>query len=96
MYQRAITQFGIDADVLPFSGVNKQSLVEARQLLLDIGEIIKEDIEVSKDGIKADFDKLTALKEKISELSSRYYELIPLERYKNQIAPPINNQHSVK
>ena len=96
MYQRAITQFGIDTDVLPFSGVNKQSLVEARQLLLDIGEIIREDIEVSKDGIKADFDKLTALKEKISELSSRYYELIPLERYKNQIAPPINNQHSVK
>jgi hypothetical protein len=96
MYQRAITQFGIDTDVLPFSGVNKQSLVEARQLLLEIGEVIKEDIEVSKEGIKADFDKLTAIKEKISELSSRYYELIPLERFKNQIAPPINNQHSVK
>lgn len=30
MYQRAINQFGIDTNVLPFSGVNKQSLVEAR------------------------------------------------------------------
>lgn len=96
MYQRAITQFGIDTDVLPFSGVNKQSLVEARQLLLDIGECIKEDIEISKEGIKADFDKLTAIKEKISELSSRFYELIPLARFKDQVAPPINNQHAIK
>jgi hypothetical protein len=32
----------------------------------------------------------------VSELSSRYYELIPLERYKNQIAPPLNNQHQIK
>jgi hypothetical protein len=48
MYQRAIRQFGVNTDVLPFSGVNKQSLVEARQLLLDIGEIIKELIEIEK------------------------------------------------
>jgi Poly(ADP-ribose) polymerase catalytic domain/Poly(ADP-ribose) polymerase, regulatory domain len=96
MYQRAISQFGIDTDVLPFSGVNKQSLVEARQLLLEISECIKEDIEISKEGIKADFDKLTAVKEKISELSSRFYELIPLARFKDQIAPPIGNQHAIK
>ena len=96
MYQRAITQYGIDTNVLPFSGVNKQSLVEARQVLLDIQECIKEDIEISKEGIKADFDRLTTVKEKISELSSRYYELIPLERFKNQIAPPLNNQHQIK
>lgn len=96
MYQKAFTQYGIDTDVLPFSAVKKQSLIEARNLLQDIQELIKEDIEISKDGIRADFDKLTAVKEKISELSSRYYELIPLSRYKNQIAPPLNNQHSVK
>ena len=96
MYQRAFAQFGIDTNVLPFSGVKKQSLVEARNLLLDIQECIKEDIEISKEGIKADFDRLTAVKEKVSELSSRFYELVPLERYKNQIAPPLNNQHLVK
>lgn len=96
MYQRAFNQFGIDTKVLPFSGVNKQSLVDARQILLEIQECIKEDIEISKEGIKADYDKLSAVKEKISELSSRYYELIPLERYKNQIAPPLNNQHQIK
>ena len=30
MYQKAITEFGIDTSVLPFSGVQKQSLIEAR------------------------------------------------------------------
>ena len=31
------------------------------------------------------------------ELSYRYYELMPLERFKkNQIAPPLNNQHQLK
>lgn len=83
MYQRAFQQYGIDTDVLPFSGVKKQSLVEARQILLEIQECIKEDIEISKEGIKADFDKLTAVKEKISQLSSRYYELVPQSRYRD-------------
>ena len=67
MYQRAINQFGIDTDVLPFSGVNKKSLIEARQLFVEIGECIKEDIKISKERIKADFDKLTAVKEKMNE-----------------------------
>lgn len=44
----------------------------------------------------ADYDKLSAIKEKVSELSSRYYELIPQTRFKNQIAPPLNNQHMIK
>lgn len=96
MYQRAITEFGIDTNVLPFSGVKKESLYEARQLLTEITECIKEDIEISKAGIAADYDKLSAVKEKVSELSSRYYELIPLSRYKNQIAPPLSHLHLVK
>lgn len=36
MYQRAFQGYGIDPTVLPFSGVKKQSLVEARQILLEI------------------------------------------------------------
>lgn len=58
---------------------------------MEIQEALKEDQELAKEGIKADFEKLTLVKEKISELSSRYYELIPQSKYKNQIARPINN-----
>lgn len=50
---------------------------------------------MSKEGINADYDKLSAVKEKVCELSSRYYELIPLEKYKNQIAPPLNYMHLI-
>lgn len=71
-------------------------MIEARGVLVEIQECIKEDIEISKEGIKADYDKLQAVKEKISELSSRYYELIPLARYRDQIAPPLNYQHLIK
>lgn len=30
MYQRAMNQFGLDADVMPFSSVKRESLIEAR------------------------------------------------------------------
>ena len=63
---------------------------------MQIKEAVDEDIEISKGGIKADLAKLTEVKERISELTSRFYELIPLTQYKNQIAPPLNNHHVIK
>ena len=89
MYQRAMSQFGVDTNVLPFSGIKRETLIQARQLLMGIKEAVDEDIEISKEGIKADMVKLTEVKERISNLSSRYYELIPLTQYKNAIAPPL-------
>lgn len=56
MYQKAMNQFGLDTNVLPFSAVKKESIVEARTLLMSISELIKEDQEVSKQGINADYD----------------------------------------
>lgn len=96
MYQKAMTQYGLDTEVLPFSAVKKESIVEARQILMEIQECLNEDTELSKEGINADYDALTKVKEKLCELSSRYYELIPLARYKNQIAPPLNSRHLIK
>ena len=86
MYQRAMNQFGLDTDVMPFSGVKKQSLVEAREILMEVQEALKEEQILAKEGIKADYDSLVKIKERISELSSRFYELIPQSRFKNQIA----------
>ena len=83
MYQRAMNQFGLDTDVMPFSGVKKQSLAEARELLMEIQESLKEEQELAKEGIKADYDSLVKVKERISELSSRFYELIPQSKFKN-------------
>lgn len=60
---------------------------------MEIQSCIEEDQRISKEGINANYDELAAVKEKICELSSRYYELIPLSQYKNQIAPPLNYAH---
>jgi uncharacterized protein YoxC len=84
MYQRAMNHdLMINTDVLPFSEVDNDSIVKARQLLFKIADIIKEDIEVRKDGINTDFEKITDLKEKMCEVSSRYFYLIPSKFYKN-------------
>lgn len=80
---------GIDTKVLPFSDVKKDSIVEAKQILMDITEAVNEGIELSKLGVKADYERLIANKEKISELSSSYYELIPHTNYRNKVAPPL-------
>ena len=63
---------------------------------MELGVVLQEDRNLMMQGIKADYEQVQALKDKIAELSSRYYELIPLAQYANQIAPPLSNEHSVK
>jgi hypothetical protein len=49
---------------------------------------------MQKKGIKdIDYEQYTQGKDKIVELSSKYYELIPLSRYKDKSAPPISYPH---
>ncbi len=77
VYQRAMSNFGIDSRILPFHSVKKEVLIEAKHLLMELSENIKEDAEISKDGMKADFEALIAVREKNNILSNKYYELIP-------------------
>ena len=91
-----MNSFGLDTNILPFSGLKREVLIIARQLLAEIKELVDKDIELSKEGIRADYDSLVAVKEHVSELSSRYYELVPLANYKNTIAPPLNSHAKIK
>lgn len=54
------------------------------------------DEEIAKKGLNADLDALLQVREEVSELTSLYYELIPLSRYKDQIAPPLNHMNMIK
>jgi hypothetical protein len=65
-------------------------------ILNEISSLIDEDQELCKKGMQADYEALTLVREKISNQSSRYYELVPQARYKDSIAPPLNNQHMLK
>jgi Poly(ADP-ribose) polymerase, regulatory domain len=51
---------------------------------------------IHKGGVNTDHDALVAVRESISDLSSSYYELIPLSRYKDSVAPPLKSQHDLK
>jgi hypothetical protein len=52
---------------------------------------------MQKKGIKdIDYDLFTEGQDKIVELSSKYYELIPLSRYKDKAAPPISFPHQIQ
>jgi hypothetical protein len=91
MYQKAMSQLGLDRSMLPVSGVSKETITKAKEILAEIGEKVEEDQKLARLGTQADLTALAAVRDKISELSSRYYELVPLERYKDQIAPRVAN-----
>jgi len=76
--------------------VSKETILKAKDLLRQIREKVDEDLTISAQGMQADLGALATTREKISELSSRYYELIPLAAYKNQIAPRLSNLHMLK
>jgi len=52
-------------------------------ILKDIQAEVEKDNELAKKGFNADLEALQAVREKQTELSSRFYELIPLSKYKN-------------
>jgi hypothetical protein len=53
-----MNSFGVDTNVLPFSGIKKEVIIHAKEILGKIQEAVKEDAEISKAGIKADFEEL--------------------------------------
>lgn len=83
MYQRAMGQLGLDEEMLPISGITKEIIQKAMDILKEIQVEIEKDNELAKKGFNADLDALQAVREKQTELSSRFYELIPLSKYKN-------------
>ena len=96
MYQRAMGQLGLDEEMLPISGITRDIIQKAMDILKDIQAEVEKDNELAKKGFNADLEALQAVREKQTELSSRFYELIPLSKYKNQIAPPLNSVHAIK
>jgi hypothetical protein len=96
MYQKAMGDFGIDQEILPFAKIEKQSLTEAMDVLKQLSITFEEEYEVNKAGIKADFDKVMEVKSKILDLSSKFYQIIPLSQYKDAIAPPITSAMQIR
>lgn len=65
MYQKAISNLGIDKDVLPISCLNRDVVASAKEILLKIGNLVKQDLELCKLGFKVDLNKLLEIRTKI-------------------------------
>jgi len=91
-----MTKLGFNTDALPISCVNKEVILKAKGILSEISDQVQADGELCKQGLGVDLAKLLEVRNKIQELSSRYYELIPLAAYKDQIAPPLANIQLLK
>ena len=65
MYQKAMSDLGIDNGILPISNLNKQVVQKARSILKEIGTALKKDLALCKKGMGADLDKLLEVRNKI-------------------------------
>ena len=99
MYVKGIKNSGIDTDQMPFSNINRKDLLKARESLTKLREILEElePLEAQLNRYNKDGkDKVVALREKCWYHSSRFYEMIPHEQFKNEIVPPINKLSTLK
>lgn len=64
---------------------------EAKTVLKQIDVLLKKEQTLANKGINADLEALLDVRNQIQDLSSRYYEIVPQARYKNQLAPPIQS-----
>jgi len=92
LYHRWFGKFNIDSQYLPFGRLTKTLLNEAKKLLLDIKHAQDELKEKTKVYTDIDYDGIFKLKELIADKSSRFYELIPDNRFKNSPIRPIDNE----
>ena len=90
----------IDTELLNPSNIDQKLIQEAKEFLSKIGDAIKIQDQLMQESQKErkepDYEKIREVKTLIADLSSRFYELIPHFQYKNEIAPPIQNDNMLK
>jgi len=80
----------INVDVLNFSNIGKSDLLQAEELLCDIGLIIQRIKDAKTNEAILDY------KEKLYDLSSRFYEIIPMTSFLHTAVVPIQQEHELK
>jgi predicted DNA-binding WGR domain protein len=102
IYFKALNESGIDTSEFNFNYLNKNLLVSARSLLGEINVLQTEILTIknsrNQDGNYPDdaVEKVLELKSQIYECSSRYYELLPKNSFKNSAVKPLDNEKVLK
>jgi len=92
MYRDAMFQLNFGEETLSLTSLDKSHLFEAKQILTEISDLIQQIQEEMKDFKKADVNNILSLRETIASKSSRYYEIVPINNYKAENIPPIDNE----
>ena len=99
MYVKGLKNAGLDMNQMKFSNINRNDLQKARESLTKLREILEElePMEANLNRFQQNNkDKIVSLREKMWYHSSRFYEMIPHEEFKNEIVPPINKMAMLK
>ena len=105
IYFKAIRDNGINTEFFNFSMLNKELLKKAREYIIEIYNKLNElkDLTNPKNRLNEDNKKreekinnITKISNDIMILSSRYYELIPKEKYKNSFIQPFGTINEVQ
>ena len=77
---------------MPFSQLNRKNLYDALDVLESLEKTLKK-LENMNPRPYAEAEKIKLLqqREKMWYLSSRFYEFIPHEEFRNKMVPPISN-----
>jgi len=97
LYKKTFAQYNIDTRFLPLASLTKPLLMEAKQVLGDIADLLDE-LEKTKGTNTAtmDLQEMQRIREELSDKTSRFYELIPNTQFHNQPITPISNKADLK
>lgn len=90
VYTSVFSSTQIDVGVLNFSNIGKSDLLQAEELLCEIGSILQK-IRVAKTN-----EAILDYKEQLYDLSSRFYEIIPMTSFLHTAIVPIQQEHELK
>ena len=90
-YLKALQNSGIDPKAMPFSNLDRKNLYDALEVLQKLSKILEKLENMNpRPYAENERNKLLSLREKMWFHSSRFYEFIPHEEFRNKMVPPIS------
>ncbi|XP_052057851.1 poly [ADP-ribose] polymerase tankyrase-like isoform X2 [Mytilus californianus] len=99
MMEAAINKEGFNYSLMPFGRLKRETLIEARKVLAEIGGHVKKLEKINSDYSMTQTEKnvqMQELGEKIAKLSNSYYHCIPQQNYVFDKIQPICDKDSYK
>eukprot|EP01022_Parablepharisma_sp_SALTPOND_P016007 TRINITY_DN2302_c3_g1_i1.p1 TRINITY_DN2302_c3_g1~~TRINITY_DN2302_c3_g1_i1.p1 ORF type:complete len:1273 (+),score=196.37 TRINITY_DN2302_c3_g1_i1:5084-8902(+) len=100
-YERAMSHYGINCEELPITRLKKETLLECKDILEKLGDLVTKLDKEREKGLEAKVEALEEMYDQINEISSQYYELLPQAAYREFKPPPLvskqqlNSQHVI-